>query len=231
MLEYAAADTHYLLELRDILRGKLENMGRLHWAEEEFALLEQVQWTEPEDGAEPAWLRMKGARALKPRQLAVLREVFEWRDGLARRLDRAAFRIMNNEPILAIAREQPKTAEELSRIPGIGRDGLERRGAEILAAVRKGLEVPDADLPRLERQPRRAADPEFDARVERLKAVRNQEAERLALAPGVLCPNGTLEGIARREPKTLVDLRTVPFIRGWQVEAIGDALLAAVRTP
>jgi ribonuclease D len=67
--------------------------------------------------------------------------------------------------------------------------------------------------------------------VERLKAVRNQEAERLALAPGVLCPNGTLEGIARREPKTLVDLRTVPFIRGWQVEAIGDALLAAVRTP
>jgi ribonuclease D len=231
MLEYAAADTHHLLELRDILRGKLENMGRLHWAEEEFALLEQVQWTEPEDGAEPAWLRMKGARALKPRQLAVLREVFEWRDGLARRLDRAAFRIMNNEPILAIAREQPKTAEELSRIPGIGRDGLERRGPEILAAVRKGLEVPDADLPRLERQPRRAADPEFDARVERLKAVRNQEAERLALAPGVLCPNGTLEGIARREPKTLVDLRTVPFIRGWQVEAIGDALLAAVRTP
>ena len=231
MLEYAAADTHHLLELRDILRGKLENMGRLHWAEEEFALLEQVQWAEPEDGAEPAWLRMKGAKALKPRQLAVLREVFEWRDGLARRLDRAAFRIMNNEPILAIAREQPKTAEELSRIPGIGRDGLERRGAEILAAVRKGLEVPDADLPRVERQPRRAADPEFDARVERLKAVRNQEAERLALAPGVLCPNGTLEGIARREPKTLVDLRTVPFIRGWQVEAIGDALLAAVRTP
>ena len=231
MLEYAAADTHHLLELRDILRGRLENMGRLHWAEEEFALLEQVQWAEPEDGAEPAWLRMKGAKALKPRQLAVLREVFEWRDGLARRLDRAAFRIMNNEPILAIAREQPKTAEELSRIPGIGRDGLERRGTEILAAVRKGLEVPDADLPRVERQPRRAADPEFDARVERLKAVRNQEAERLALAPGVLCPNGTLEGIARREPKTLVDLRTVPFIRGWQVEAIGDALLAAVRTP
>ena len=231
MLEYAAADTHHLLELRDILRGKLEDMGRLHWAEEEFALLEQVQWAEPEDGAEPAWLRMKGAKALKPRQLAVLREVFEWRDGLARRLDRAAFRIMNNEPMLAIAREQPKTTEELSRIPGIGRDGLERRGAEMLAAVRKGLEVPDADLPRVERQPRRAADPEFDARVERLKAVRNQEAERLALAPGVLCPNGTLEGIARREPKTLVDLRTVPFIRGWQVEAIGDALLAAVRTP
>jgi len=231
MLEYAAADTHHLLELRDILHGKLEQMGRLHWAEEEFALLEQVQWAEPEDGAEPAWLRMKGAKALKPRQLAVLREVFEWRDGLARRLDRASFRIMNNEPILTIAREQPGTAEELGRIPGIGRDALERRGGEILAAVRRGLDVPEADLPRVERQPRRAADAEFDARVERLKVVRNQEAERLQLAPGVLCPNGTLEGIARKEPKTSVELRTIPFIRRWQVEAIGDVLLAALRTP
>ena len=231
MLEYAAADTHHLLQLRDILRARLEEMGRLHWAEEEFALLERVQWAEPEDGAEPAWLRMKGAKALKPRQLAVLREVFQWRDALARRLDRAAFRIMNNEPILTIAREQPTTPDELGRIAGIGRDTVERRGGEILSAVRKALDVPDAELPRVERPPRRPADPEFDARVERLKVLRNREAERLALAPGVLCPNGTLEAIARSEPRTLVELRAVPFVRGWQVEAIGEPLLAALRTP
>ena len=231
MLEYAASDTHHLLELRDILRGKLDEMGRLHWAEEEFALLEQVQWAAPDEAAEPGWLRMKGAKALKPRQLAVLREVFEWRDSLARRLDRASFRVMNNEPILAIASEQPTTPEALSKIPGVGRDVIERRASEILAAVRRGLDLPESELPRIERAPRRASDPDFDARLERLKAVRNQEAVRLALAPGVLCPNGTLETIARKEPASLVDLRAVPFIRGWQVEAIGDALLRALKTP
>ena len=39
MLDYAAADTRFLLPLRDLLREQLRERGRLSWAEEEFALL------------------------------------------------------------------------------------------------------------------------------------------------------------------------------------------------
>lgn len=229
MLSYAASDTRYLPALRDILKGKLEELGRLAWAEEEFALLDETRWA-PADG-EPAYLRLKGARALRGRELAILRELYEWREAAAQRSDRATFRILNNEPMLTMAKSPPKDLAALKAIPGIGGDQAERRGREILAAVQRGLDVPERDLPRIERPPRRAFDPAFEARLERLKAARNQLAARLDLQPGVLCPNGTLEAIARANPPTLDALRDTPELRRWQFQTIGPELLAAVKEP
>ncbi len=146
MLEYAAADTQHLPMLRDLLRERLADRGRLEWAEEEFALATQSRWSPP-DADEPAYLRLKGAKALPGRSLAVLRELFEWRDQLARRTDKAAFRILNNEPMLAMAKSPPRDMAELKAVRGIGTEQAERRGREILAAVQRGLDVLEADLP------------------------------------------------------------------------------------
>jgi ribonuclease D len=230
MLEYAAADTHHLPALRDLLRSQLQARGRLEWAEEEFALVTGVRWAPPEPD-EPVYLRMKGAKALPGRALAVLRELFEWRDQLARRTDKAAFRILNNEPMLAMAMAPPADLSELKAVRGIGADQAERRGREILAAVQRGLAVPEADLPRVERPPRRPADPAYEARLERLKAARNLLAIQYELAPGVLCPNGTLEAIARINPATVEELSKVPELRHWQVREIGGGLIAALQRP
>ena len=228
MLEYAAADTHHLPALRDLLREQLRERGRLEWAEEEFALVRGVRWLSPEPD-ERAYLRLKGAKALPGRALAVLRELFEWRDQLARRTDKAAFRILNNEPMLALAKAPPADLSELKAVRGIGGEQAERRGREILAAVQRGLAVPEAGLPRVERPPRRPADPAYEARLERLKATRNLLAAQYELAPGVLCPNGTLEAIARINPASVEGLAEVPELRHWQVREIGGNLLAALQ--
>jgi ribonuclease D len=230
MLEYAAADTRHLPALRDILQEQLRAGGRLEWAEEEFVLLESIRGG-PADGAEPGWLRLKGAKALRPRELAVLRELWEWREGVAQRADRATFRVLNNEPMLLMAKNPPTDPAALKGIPGIGGEQIERRGREILAAVQRGMELPDAELPRLDRPARRAHDPIYEARVERLKAARNQLAAALGLAPGVLCPNGTLETIARAYPRTREELAAIPGLKRWQRHEIGDALLAAASDP
>jgi ribonuclease D len=192
---------------------------------EEFALLDDIRWG-PADG-EPGFLRLKGAKALKGRELAVLRELFSWREGVAQRTDRATFRVMNNEPLLAMAKHPPTDVAALKAIPGISADQAERRGRDILAAVKRALEIPDRDLPRLERTPRRAHDPAFEARLERLKAVRNRLATEFDLQPGVLCPNGTLEAIARANPATVEDLGRLPELRRWQLRELGGELLAA----
>ena len=226
MLAYAASDTRYLPELRDILARQLETRGRMGWAQEEFALLTGIRAADPE-GAEPGWLRMKGAKALRGRELAVLREVWEWREGVARRADRATFRILDNEPMLAIAKAAPSDVAALKTIPGIGGDQAERRGREILAAVRRGLELPEDQLPRIVRPPRRQPDLAFEARVERLKVRRNALALELDLAPGVLCPNGTLEAIARANPGSVEQLQAVPELRRWQARVIGPSLFEA----
>ena len=72
-------------------------------------------------------------------------------------------------------------------------------------------------------------DPALDARLERLKRTRNQLAARLELAPGVLCPNGTLEEIARGNPGTLEELAALPSVRRWQAATFGAELLEAVQ--
>ena len=227
MLAYAAADTHYLLQLRDILRHHLAERGRLGWAQEEFALLEDIRGG-GSDNAEPGWIRLKGAKALKGRELAILREVWEWREEVARRADRATFRILNNEPMLAMAKHPPADTAGLKAIPGISSDQAERRGRDLLAAVKRGLELPDSELPRHARTPRRAPDLAYEARLEWLKTARNLLAKKYDLPPGVVCPNGTLEAIARWDPKTPQELAGVAELRRWQLREFGGELLAAV---
>jgi ribonuclease D len=227
MLEYAASDTRHLPELRDILKTRLEASGRLGWAMEEFALLDDIR--AGQSNGEPGFLRLKGAKALKGRELAILRELYAWRDGVAQRSDRATFRILNNEPMLALAKQPPADLVALKTIPGISSDQVERRGRDILAAIKRGLDLPDRDLPRVERGPRRVYDAAFDARLERLKAARNRLATELDLQPGVLCPNGTLEAIAKANPDSVEELGLLPELRRWQLREIGGELVAALR--
>ncbi|MDQ3674498.1 MAG: ribonuclease D [Gemmatimonadota bacterium] len=226
MLEYAAQDTRYLLQLRDHMKAELERRGRLHWAQEEFARLEGTRWDAEE--AMEGFLRLKGARDLTRPELAVLRELVHWRDTVAAQLDRATFRVMGNEVLLELSRNPPRSISELSAIKGMPKGMIDRAGADIIAAVRRGVEVPEAELPKFPRGQRWNKDREFDARVIRLKGVRDEVARALDLDPGVLCSRERLENIARSAAKTTEDLAAVPGLRRWQIEVMGPGLLAAL---
>ncbi|HEU4748078.1 MAG TPA: ribonuclease D [Gemmatimonadaceae bacterium] len=226
MLEYAAQDTRYLLQLKDHMKAELERRGRLHWAQEEFSRLEGTRW-DAEDAME-GFLRLKGARDLTRPELAVLRELVHWRDTVAAQLDRATFRVMGNEVLLDLSRNPPRSVSELSAIKGMPKGMIDRAGSDIIAAVRRGLEVPEAELPRFPKGQRWNKDREFDARVVRLKGVRDEVARALDLDPGVLCSRERLENIARSSARTAEDLAAVPGLRRWQIEVMGPGLLAAL---
>jgi ribonuclease D len=229
MLEYAAGDTSHLNELRDILRDKLIEKKRLSWAEEEFVILEGTRWDGGEVDPRESFIRLKGARVLDRRGLALLRELYDWRETTASRLDRAAFRIMGNEVLIHLAANPVSTLDELAKVKGVGRDVAERRGAELLAAMERGKAIGEAELPRFERGPRRPeADPAYELRLEKLKVRRNQLATELGLQPGVLCPNGTLEAIARAVPPSVDAMAGLPGLREWQRKELGEALLTAM---
>ncbi|HTD83121.1 MAG TPA: HRDC domain-containing protein, partial [Gemmatimonadaceae bacterium] len=223
MLEYAAQDTRYLLQLRDHMKSELERLGRWHWAAEEFARLEGTRW-EAEEEME-GFLRMKGARDLTRRELAVLREVANWRNTVAAQLDRATFRVMGNEVLLELARRPPRSVSELSAIKGMPKGMVERGGADIVAAIRRGMEAPEAELPKFPRGQRWNKDRDFDDRVGRLKTVRDAAATRLEMDPGVLCSRERLENVARSGARTIEDLAKVPELRRWQIEEMGEGFI------
>jgi ribonuclease D len=227
MLDYAAQDTRYLLDLRDELKSRLEKLGRWEWAREEFDRLEGTKW-EQDDGSQ-AFFRIKGARDLTRRELALLRELVPWRDSVAREVDRATFRVMGNEVLLEIARTAPKSVKELSSLKGMPRGILDRGASAILGAVQRGIEVAEEHLPKFPRAPKWEHDDDFDSRVAKLKSVRDAAATRLLLDPGVLCSRERLEAVARKKPEKLRDLEDVPGLRRWQIAEMGDDFIAALK--
>ncbi|HEY2374580.1 MAG TPA: HRDC domain-containing protein [Gemmatimonadaceae bacterium] len=226
MLEYAAQDTMHLLGLRDRLADQLVRVGRWEWAREEFARLEETRWDDEDDAT--GFLRLKGARDLNRRELAIVRELVAWRNDTARKADRATFRVLGNEPLFEIARTRPATREALASIKGMPRSLLERASTDLLEAVKRGIALPDAELPRFPKAIRWERDPEFDLRVSALRTARDAAALRLDMDPGVLCSRDRLEALARRNPATIDAMREIPELRRWQVEELGADFLAAL---
>lgn len=230
MLAYAAADTQYLLALRDALEQRLRELGRFSWAVEEFKLVESLRWTGAQsgDGSE-GYLRLKGTKGLSPRSLAALRELHRWRESVAEREDKAPFRIIGNDALLSVSRALPAARADLSHVKDLPSSLARRYGDQLLDAVARAKALKETELPRIERHARPQKDPGFDARLEKVKAARNRVATELGIEAGVLCGRTTLEAVVRARPVDRPGLERVTELRRWQVEVLGDALLEALR--
>ena len=226
MLDYAAQDTMHLLGLRDILHDELQQKGRLEWAREEFLRLENIGWGQEEPGQ--AFLKVKGARDLTRRELAIFKELFDWRDAAALKLDRATFRVVSNEVFFEAVKTAPTSKDALGRIKGMPRGILERAGDELLAAIERGQAVPEADLPRFPKSARWDRDPDFDQKVGALKSVRDEAAARLELDPGVLCSRDRMEQLARLLPAETSVIDRIPEFRKWQIAEMGEGFVKAL---
>jgi ribonuclease D len=229
MLEYAAEDTKHLPRLRDRLREALEQRGRWSWAEEEFRLREDADWS-PAPHDPDAYLKIKNTRDLQAPQLAALRELHGWREGVASRRDVAPFRVASNEILVAIARALPANETALAATPGVPPSIADRHGKEFMQALARAAALKPADLPQRPRtRGRPAPDPELDKLVERLKTARDKAAEELELDRGFLMPRQQLEDVARSGARTLEQLAEVTDMRRWQVEAMGPLLLKVLK--
>lgn len=227
MLAYAAGDTSHLIALRDILKEKLVAEDRWTWAEEEFALLTDAPFNAPVND-EPGFFRLKGAKLLKPHQLAVLREVYTWRESVAEKMDRASFMVLGNDVLLSFATEPPRSVKEIAARKGVGERLVERHGRQMLAAVERGLELPREEWPRVPRAERWERDRDHEDRLKRLKQVRDKLTAGFGLRPGIVASNQLLADIARTRPGSMEALAAMPGIRRYQVEHFGAALLAAL---
>jgi ribonuclease D len=227
MLDYAAGDTANLIALRDILEEKLHEKDRWTWVQEEFALLTDAPFNLPAE-EEPAFLKMKGAKMLKPHQLAVFREVHGWREGLAAKMDRAPFMVFGNEALLSLATEPPRNIQEVLNRKGVNTRLLQRHGQELMEAIERGLQLPKEEWPRIPRPKRWDRDDDYEERLKRLKQVRDRLTLAHDLRPGIVAANQMLMDIARTLPGDLQALAAIPGIRRYQVEHFGADLLKAL---
>jgi ribonuclease D len=228
MLEYAASDTRHLHELADLLTERLEALGRRSWAEEESTLMEALRWTT--DGDVDPVTRFKGIRDFELRDVALLREAWLWRDELARARDRAPFRVAGDPALLEVVRERPRDISALGRVSGFSPQLAKRSGRELLDRLEQTDRLDDS---KLLGYPRRAAGPprptaEVEDIANRLKRVRNETAEALGIARGVLMSNTVILEIARSNPGSVDELKGIAGVRRWQAETLADRILAVL---
>jgi len=236
-LEYAFADVGYLIALREKLGEQLSSRGLVEEAEAEFARLIAKEPRAREFDPE-GWQKMKAARALDGRGRAVLRELYLLRDQRARDLNRPAFKVLSDLFLAEAARRLPRNEEELLRVPGTSPMTLKKVGAQLLEAVRKGIDAEPPERPRpggpngqrWRRGTPGAPSPEIEERYERLRAWRRSRAEVRKVEVQVIAPNAVLWAIARANPADLESLAAVEGMDPFRIEQYGPAILEVLQS-
>ena len=217
-LHYAVSDVTHLREVFAALDADLKKRDRSDWVSEEMEIL-----TSPKTydfHPERAWERLK-TRVRKPRELAVLIEVAAWREQEAQSRDVPRSRVLKDDAVGDIATHAPTSLDKLGNLRSLPK-GFERSkwGADIIAAVQRGLARDPATLPKLEK-PRNNSN--GAATVELLKVLLRMTSERHGVASKVIATVDDLEQIAAS------DEAEVGALHGWRRELFGEAALKLKR--
>ncbi|MFP3869751.1 MAG: ribonuclease D [Syntrophobacteria bacterium] len=136
-LSYAQLDTRFLIELRHRLYLELLEKNLWASARERFAALENTSQRGEKRWDPDGYLYFRGARELPAASLRVLRALYRYRERLARKADRAPFRIMNTEAMLRLAREMPADRGTLLKISGLPSRFKGKKAENLLGVIEK----------------------------------------------------------------------------------------------
>ena len=208
MAEYAINDTRYLLSLAERLENELQSLDRMGWFRQSCQRALDFAAIDRERDVDAAW-RISGAGALRGRESAVLRELWNWREREAEAADRPPFHILQNRELL-------QSAEKFAAggSPDY-RHFSERRRRGFREAAERALNLPEKDWPVRPKRLGTRPTAEVIKRTEKLRQNRDHAAKELHIESSFIAPRATLEAIAADESR--VDALLVP----WQRELLG----------
>ncbi len=214
VIRYAADDVRYLAPIYRQLNAELRQRGRREWLDEEQAVL--LDMGTYKSDPDEAWEKVKGTDKLKGLGCEIARRVAAWRERCAQELDRPKRRILPDEIILDLARQQPDKMSSLERMRGLD-DGVRKKfGQTLLDLVQDAVESPrESWAPVRKRTQGQDAD---DALVMALSVVLQQCARLADISPALLSSKSELNALAAGK-------RDLPILQGWRSELAGNALL------
>ncbi|HEU0020247.1 MAG TPA: hypothetical protein VFR55_01030 [Dehalococcoidia bacterium] len=232
-IDYAASDVLHLVQLAESLRQRLARLGRLEWVAEECRRMEQVRFRTP-DPPEVAFLQVKGSDRLGPRELAVLKELFLWRQGKAMQLGYPLYRVLTNEDLVRAAQEAaqyPMSEGQLEQrmagyVPALREHLVGGSRDDVMSAMQRGIQGPLVYRPEI---PRRfnAWTLECRDRLQRLKQRRTSLGANLQIDPALVWPAASLERVALNPGTWRVEFLDDgnQEVRGWQRQEFSQHLM------
>ena len=219
LLAYARLDTRFLLPLRDLLKVDLEARGLWGLAAEDFARACEEEPQETRPAAAP-WTRVKRTRELSPRELTTLNELCLTRERIAEKLNRPPFKVMDDRVLIQIAQLAPRFTQELEGC-GLSSKQVERWGAQLVEAVRRGEGAPLVRRPSTQR-----TDEVILKRLDKLKDWRKKAAKEMKVESDIVLPRPLLTALAEGGPGQLA---AIMARSPWRLQHFGPQILQVLQ--
>jgi ribonuclease D len=217
-IRYAFDDVRYLLPLWEKVQKRLVRLDRVEWAQEEFRRL--IASAILEEPAIAKWRKLRGLGTLDRRRLAIVRELYAWREAMAAQRNRPARTIVRDDLIVEIARRNPTRERDLHVVRGLARRDLEA----ILQAVERARALPPEEWPAATEREQDPYQVGLIAGV--LQAVLGDLCVRLQVAPNLVANSLDIKLLVRGRlqgnPLPAESLLT----QGWRARHILPALTA-----
>jgi len=212
---YALADVTYLRDIYRALRNQVASTKRAEWVEDELAVLRSVDTyiVQPEK----AWERLK-LKINRPRDLAALQRLAEWRERRAQEMDQPRSRILKDDVLYELAMQRPLTSEAFEKLRAVPRGfGRSAAAAELMALLKEVESLAKSELPSM---PERYRGPSPKGAVgDLVRVLLKSVAEEHGVAARIIATSDEIDALV------LDDDADVPALRGWRRKLFGEKAL------
>lgn len=222
-IEYALDDVRYLRQVRDKLQARLQQLGRAEWLEDEMDVWQgDVQQALSQD----RWRRVSGNSGLDRQALAIVRELWRWREDEAKRRDCPVRRVLRDDLIVELAKRKTADVNRIKAVRGLERGDLKRRLHDIAQRIDRALQMPEEQWPQKAIHGR---GPQLSVLGQFLSSALGNICRQAELAPAMVgTPSDVRDLIAYRTGQSTHN-QPPRLARGWRAELVGrafDGLLA-----
>jgi len=214
-LRYAASDVAHLLELRDALVDRLDDQGRLQWAEEEIERFRSKDRSAPDP--ETLWWKLRGKTKLHGRARGVAQELAAWRDRVAQKDNRPPRTVLSDMALLALAQRPARNTEQLRGVRNLDLRRFKHTD-QLLSAIHRGTQLPKSAVRLPPKKPENL--PSVDGVIALCLAWLAQRAGAEGLDMSVLGTRDDVTNLVLRQPSRLSN--------GWRDALVGRELRSII---
>lgn len=231
-LAYAASDTHFLLEICDMLLAQLKEIDRNEWFTQTCELLiasiyDEQSIPKPQDDI---W-RVKGYQDLEPSELRFLRAIWNWRESQAQKMDVPAFRILRTENMFRLSVWADKNpGKNIKRCRFLPKSAKQADLNDLLDSIEQARKLPEDEWPsKFKKRLRKEYVPENRKIVDSLRLECQKIADQQNLPLSVIISRSKLAMISKILPTRKADLVNEIGLLPWQARLVQDTIIDVVK--
>lgn len=225
-IRYAIEDVRHLPAMWRRLERELGDLGRLEWVREESERLAATAGVRPPP--DEVYRHIGGWANLRPEAMGALRALAAWREREALATNTPPSWILPDAAMVELSKRPADNPRDLRRVRGVGPATIRRWGADLVAALERGMADPPVAPARDARQ-LPARQQAWAAMVASLIAARCAEHHLPARFVGGRAEAEELVAELERVAASGEEASGVALLSGWRREFAGELALSWLR--